>query len=138
MRFWYRLLLSFGLGLVIALLDLYLKSSLPVGQTNTGVFLGIDINSQLILVLHLFLVIAGSIWVLSGRLSSDKLVVFVMLVASVSNLVERLIVGHVTDYLELAGVWFNLADLTVSIGIVILLFLSIKQEYADFHGSQHR
>ncbi len=65
-------------------------------------------------------------WVATGLLAGG----------AVGNLADRVRHGHVTDFIELPH-WppFNLADCAITCGVVILLFIYIREAERAEHGS---
>jgi signal peptidase II len=57
-----------------------------------------------------------------------KLSMGLILGGTVGNLIDRLRVGHVTDFIDI-GIWpsFNVADSSVVVGVLLLAFLLIKE-----------
>lgn len=126
-------------ALVVLALDLVLKL-LPLGPErvlipgllgltrvqNTGVAFGLLQNSPLVnQVLTGLVILGGGLWLLRQRLGRfQALCAGLLLGGALGNFIDRLINGAVTDYLQLLFVdfpVFNLADVAVSAGAVLLM-----------------
>ncbi|MBU2950764.1 signal peptidase II [Tamlana agarivorans] len=109
---------------------------------NTGAFLGMgsDLNPALRIVFLLVLPILVLGLVLrhilkDKSLDNWSLFAFASIIGGgVANVYDRIVYGSVTDFLfiDLGGVFrtgiFNLADMSVSAGMIILLFVSFTQK----------
>lgn len=62
-------------------------------------------------------------------LNSKSLLLTFILFGAISNMVDRLRYGYVIDYLELKNFTvFNLADVMISFGVLILIFKLLKND----------
>ncbi|KAB1068385.1 signal peptidase II [Tamlana haliotis] len=109
---------------------------------NTGAFLGMgsDLNPTLRLIFLLIVPILVLGFVLrhilkDKSLDNWSLFAFASIIGGgVANVYDRIVYGSVTDFLfiDLGGFFrtgiFNLADMSVSAGMIILLFVSLKQK----------
>lgn len=118
------LVLGFGIGIT----DQILKYLILDSKANTGGFLGVGVSGWLLTVLHILVVLGAGWWAILHRQQQLAKVVFVVIIASISNLVDRLRWEYVIDYLQLFGVWFNLADLTVTLGLIAAAIIIFKQK----------
>lgn len=59
---------------------------------------------------------------------SQELAWLLVLTGAISNFGERIILGFVRDYIYIAGGIFNLADLYIIVGVVILLAQSARRK----------
>lgn len=68
-----------------------------------------------------------------GRLSDVSLML--ILCGTIGNLIDRVFMGYVTDFLDFR-VWpvFNLADSMVTVGIIVLMALMIKDGISSRKG----
>jgi len=96
---------------------------------NAGAAFGIFKGWTLLLVLAALVVlgIIASLYRSSGRMARWA---FVLIAAgTVSNLVDRLLYGHVVDLFSVLGSSsFNLADLSNLAGAIILIYLMVSDE----------
>jgi len=141
----------FLIALVIVLLDQWTKSlvrvNLPSGATwlpesllwlcpyarivhwyNTGAAFGMFKDASMILTVLAFVVI-GAILFYYPQVEQDdwllRLALSLQLGGALGNLVDRLTIGHVTDFISVGNFpVFNVADASITIG-AILLFLSV-------------
>ena len=109
---------------------------------NTGAFLGMgsDLNPALRIILLLILPIVVLAFVLRHILkdtSLDNLSLFAfasIIGGGIANVYDRVVYGSVTDFffIDLGGVFrtgvFNMADLSVTTGMIILVIMSFKKK----------
>lgn len=105
---------------------------------NEGASFGILGNyPNLVLILSL-LIVAGLTFYLFYLIfheSSKKTSFFniiglcLMISGGLSNLIERIVLGNVVDYLRI-GIWpnFNIADSLICIGVALMIFSLVKEE----------
>ena len=141
----------FAIAAVIVILDQWTKSlvrvNLPSGATwlpesllwlspyarivhwyNTGAAFGMFKDASMILTILAFVVI-GAILFYYPQVEQDdwllRLALSLQLGGALGNLVDRLTIGHVTDFISVGNFpVFNVADASITIGAV-LLFLSV-------------
>lgn len=92
---------------------------------NTGVAFGIGKGLSIYLSVFGFLALLGILIVFKKAIIEDTsgLIGICLLIAgAVGNLFDRILMGAVTDFIDL-GIWpvFNIADLYITIGILLLL-----------------
>ncbi|MEI8131588.1 MAG: signal peptidase II [Leptolinea sp.] len=104
---------------------------------NTGVAFGLfQGQSMIFAVLAIF--VSGVIIYYYPRIPAhDRLLRFALglqLAGALGNLIDRLTVGHVTDFISV-GTFpvFNVADSSITVGVVILLISVWLQERRDKH-----
>ncbi len=139
-------LFLFLLAAVIVILDqvskAYIRSNLAMGQmwapwdwlmpyarivrvSNTGVAFGMFQGLQPILAI-LALAVAGAIIYYYPRIPAGdwilRLALGLQLGGALGNLVDRVTIGHVTDFISV-GTFpvFNVADLSITIGVAVLV-----------------
>jgi signal peptidase II len=109
---------------------------------NSGAFLGMgsDLNPTLRLIFLLILPILVLVFVLRYVIkdkSLDKLSLFAfssIIGGGIANVFDRVVYGSVTDFffIDLGGVFktgiFNMADLSVTTGMILLVFMSFKKK----------
>jgi len=100
--------------------------------SNTGAAFGMFANSGLILSLIAF-VVAGVIIFYNFSLPPGqfwlRLALGLQMGGALGNLIDRIRLGHVTDFLDVGPWWvFNLADLSIVIGVVILAILMFNEQ----------
>ncbi len=151
--FWHRNPVPFITALVVVVVDqlskLWIRSYLAVGQSvpetgffrlthshNTGVAFGLFPDQSglwtafaifgVCLLLFLIVFLHGRVHFLST--TPGKLSMGLILGGTVGNLIDRLRVGYVTDFIDV-GIWpsFNVADSSVVVGALLLAFLLIKE-----------
>lgn len=130
---------EFNLGERISLIG---DQFIMLNVENTGAFLGMgsDLNPTLRIILLLILPIVVLAFVLR-HIFKDKtidnwsLFAFASIIGGgLANVYDRIVYGSVTDffYIDLGGVFrtgiFNMADVSVTTGMFILLFVSIKKK----------
>ena len=102
---------------------------------NSGAAFGIFQNGNLVFTVLAFVVI-GAIIYYFPRVESDdwtlKLAMGLQLGGAVGNLIDRLLMGKVTDFISIGAFpVFNIADASISVGVAVLLlgvWLKERQE----------
>jgi signal peptidase II len=102
---------------------------------NTGAAFGIGQDFSLVFTALAFVV---SIVIISyfPRVPRDegilRLALSMQLGGAVGNLIDRLTIGYVTDFISLMAAWnmpvFNIADLSITTGVIILVIAVWKKE----------
>jgi len=133
------------------LTKVYIENQLPLNHTwapfpqladyfrithvsNTGAAFGLFPEGSLIFAV-IAVVVGAVIIVYNYRLPAGhrmlRVALGLQLGGAFGNLVDRLRLGHVTDFLDF-GPWpvFNLADMAIVAGVIILGFLMIQEERA--------
>lgn len=108
--------------------------------TNTGAAFSILENNILLLI-----VVSISVLILVYNLSfsfkSDKLtnITFGLLYGGIlGNLIDRVFYGYVRDFISIGKFpVFNIADIAIVIGIILLVILSIKGEFLIRRGEKN-
>lgn len=102
---------------------------------NSGAAFGMFQNGNLIFTILAFIVIGAIIYYFPRVETEDwtlKLAMGLQLGGAVGNLIDRLLMGKVTDFIS---VWnfpvFNIADASISVGVVVLLLGVWLKERAD-------
>lgn len=146
------------IAIVIILLDQWTKglvrANIPQGATwlpesllwlspyarivhwyNTGAAFGMFKDASMILTVLAFIVI-GAILFYYPQVSQDdwslRLALSMQLGGAIGNLIDRLTIGHVTDFISV-GTFpvFNIADASISVGAVVLFLGVWLQERAE-------
>lgn len=111
--------------LLLALVDFFLQFILRrsgQGFANFGISFGINFGGvQIVVVAILFLF-------LLVRKNESGLGWSMMLFGALSNLFNRLIYGSVWDYLSVGPLFFNLADMMIVSGMMLLLVKMFKTD----------
>ncbi len=128
---------------VVLVLDQVTKSlirqNMPLGSTvpvlpgildlthlaNTGAAWGIFKGMNIVFILVSFAALA---YLIFGKVKDKYHAVPILTGGIAGNLVDRLFVGHVTDFIDV-GFWpvFNVADSALSIGIVLMIIAEFTQ-----------
>lgn len=112
---------------------------------NTGAAFGMFQNASMVFTVLAFIVIAAIIYYYPHVENSDwslRLAMSMQLGGAIGNLIDRLTLGRVTDFISI-GTFpvFNIADASISVGAVVLLIgvwlteRSEKQEKAKLMAS---
>jgi signal peptidase II len=99
---------------------------------NTGIAFGLFQNSAAAVVLATTIAVAWMIWFFARSGARHPVLptaLGLLIGGSVSNLTDRLRLGHVTDFLDF-GWWpaFNLADSFICVGVAILLVTLVRAD----------
>lgn len=147
-----RLILVLVAALVILfdhVTKLFIENSLPLNHTwapfpdlaayfrithvsNTGAAFGLFPGGSLFFTV-IALIVAAVIIVYNYRLPSGnrllRMALGLQLGGALGNVVDRLRLGHVTDFLDF-GPWpvFNVADMAIVAGVIVLGYLMIQEE----------
>ena len=103
--------------------------------SNTGAAFGLFPSGS---ILFMLVAIGVSIFIIiyTSRLPADqslyRVALGLQLGGALGNLISRLRVGHVTDFLHL-GPWpvFNLADFSIVAGVFLLAYLKLQEQRQD-------
>lgn len=94
---------------------------------NNGAAFGI-FNTNIVLISNLLIVIVLLVYWLKSEKNNTKNISLTLIIAgSIGNLVDRVVRGYVIDFIK---IWdnipiFNIADISIVIGLIILLMLNI-------------
>ena len=101
---------------------------------NTGVAFGLIDNNLIFVILFNIVILGIIIKFLKENNENIDFVVLVSLIlilsGGVGNLMDRLLRGYVVDFIKLEFInfpVFNLADISVTVGVLILIIVIIKQ-----------
>jgi len=102
---------------------------------NTGIALGLFQGGGFIFILLPVVIVVGII-VYFSRVPDDdwtiRLALSMQLGGAIGNLIDRISLGHVTDFISVGSFpVFNLADSSITVGVVILLIGMWQQEKRD-------
>jgi len=109
---------------------------------NTGAFLGMGselsetLRILLLIVLPVIVLISITIYTyIEKSLDKISIIGFSLIIGGgIGNIFDRIVYGSVTDflYLNFGGIFktgiFNIADLSVTIGMILILFSSLKKK----------
>lgn len=101
---------------------------------NTGVAFGLIDNNLIFVILFNIVILGIIIKFLKENNENIDFVVLVSLIlilsGGVGNLMDRLLRGYVVDFIKLEFInfpVFNLADISVTVGVLILIIVIVKQ-----------
>ena len=96
-----------------------------VNWNNSGAAFGMFQNGNLVFTILAFIVIAAIIYYYPQVEANDwtlKLAMGLQLAGAAGNLIDRLMVGKVTDFISISVFpVFNVADSSITIGVIVLL-----------------
>ncbi len=107
---------------MVFLVDILLQGyfrRLGYGTMNRGISFGWWPGISLLVTLGVYLVFFG--WAILGLRKGDRPIAWLaMVLGGLGNLLQRLWLGSVWDYLyfPVLGFWFNLADALISFGVI--------------------
>lgn len=101
---------------------------------NPGIALGIPLSPLIFYPLFIILVIGFLVWEIRSLKVGGKISFIhpLVLAAAFSNLVDRIRFGYVVDFIEFyptRGPIFNLADIVIVVGILIIAWKTIKGSF---------
>lgn len=132
-----KLLVTGPLGLIADGQQIVLTSFFNLTRTsNYGISLGLltadtDAMRWLLVVLTGAIALVVAAWITRESKLGDVVPLGLILGGALGNIYDRAVLGHVVDYLDLHfGAWrpflvFNLADMLISVGVVIILARSL-------------
>lgn len=96
--------------------------------TNTGATWGLFKNNNTLFI-FISLIAIGLFFYYYDKLPKPRLVNAVILGGILGNLIDRIFLGAVVDFLDFR-VWpvFNIADSCISVGVIVLLIFMIKEK----------
>jgi signal peptidase II len=102
---------------------------------NTGAAFGIFKNANPVF-MGLAVIVSGAIIYYYSRIPAEEKVVrfalSLQLAGAVGNLIDRIIFGTVTDFISVGKfAIFNIADSSITVGVIILLIAILWQERQD-------
>ena len=97
--------------------------------TNTGAAFGV-FKEQTTLITFLSIMIIGALIYFIPKIEKENYFAYSLLLGgAIGNLIDRIFLGHVRDFISI-WVWpiFNIADIAISIGIILIIYNEIKKE----------
>jgi signal peptidase II len=143
------------IGLIVLIIDQLLKGILETINetyviidkvfsikyiTNTGAAFSLFENNTLLLILiSLFILVL--VYNVSFSFKSDRItnLTFGLLYGGIlGNLIDRVFHGYVRDFIKIGKFpIFNIADICIVVGIILLIFISIKGELTSIRGEKN-
>jgi len=118
----------FLIAIFIVLIDQFLKYFFPYKVKNYGASFNLLENYKLILISISILAIILFLF-LFFKTKENKLGLSFLISGTFSNLIDRIFLGYVIDYIPFFNLFtFNLADLSNTIGVLILIIITLKNE----------
>lgn len=76
----------------------------------------------------------------SGKISFKKKLAFTLILAGgLGNLIDRMIMGYVTDFID---IWkwpvFNIADIAITCGCMLMIIFVLREDGGGFSGERHK
>jgi signal peptidase II len=131
-----------SISLIIILLDQLTKiltkniniTILPflklISVKNTGAAFGIFREFSLLIIFVSIIIIILLIYYINKIPKKDYFAYSLIIGGAIGNLIDRIILGYVRDFISI-WIWpvFNIADMAISIGIIIIIFNELKNNY---------
>lgn len=112
-------------AILVFVLDQFCKANITPTVLNTNAGFGIFIPGILA-----FSIIFSTLALLAVK--QNRFLILPLLIVASSNLLDRIRLGAIVDYIQFLGVWFNLADVFVVIMLGWILILELRQsEHKD-------
>ena len=113
---------------------------------NTGVAWSLfDNQTILVLIVSIIVIIGIIIYITKNKpkTKNEKIVYSLILGGALGNLIERLIHGYVTDFIDINIFGynypiFNLADTCIVIGAILLIIISWRGEYGKVNSNRRK
>jgi len=95
---------------------------------NTGAGFSIFTNQNTLLIYLMLIIVGLLIYYYDRFYIRERIYVCVIIGGAASNLIDRIVHGHVIDFMNLT-IWpvFNIADIAITTGVAGLLYLSLKR-----------
>lgn len=97
---------------------------------NTGIAFGINLNMNSIILLNIIIIIC-LIWIIKKVYKTKYLnPILFILAGGIGNVIDRIAKGHVTDFIDVNLFnfpTFNIADVYIVVGILILIIQNLKE-----------
>lgn len=96
---------------------------------NSGLTFGINVNKNISIAITtiVFLVVIFYFYKYKFELNEKQKIGFIFLIGGgASNLFERILFGHVTDFIYIFNGIFNIADIIIFSGILILIVSKVS------------
>lgn len=117
-----------GSFLLLLFIDQLLKYTIQPKIINQSIVFGLGDNMHSIIgiminsIALLFLLII----LFKKSLVKYEYVLYGLLLMGLSNYVDRLVYGGVIDYIRVANIWFNIADLVINLILIYLIINILK------------
>ena len=142
-----KLICNLGFGLLIVILDQILKffminKNIKIINNvfnftytqNSGAAFGIG-NNIVVSILTCILLIIFCIYIYKNRDTINNYIPYTSIIAgAISNFLDRLLRGYVIDFIDidfLSFPCFNIADICIVVGVIILMWNIIKEIIID-------
>lgn len=107
-------------------------------ETNLGIAFGIKMH-PIIIIISVSLIILILVYIFLKNLKKENylnsFLIGLILIGAFSNLFDRIIKKGVIDFIEI-GIWpsFNLADLYISLAVLLYILLNLKNKTPNQNG----
>jgi signal peptidase II len=97
--------------------------------TNTGAGFSVLTGRNALIIFAVTAIIGAMLYFFDRWSKPEKLFAALIIAGALGNLIDRILRGHVIDFIDL-GIWpvFNVADSAVTIGVCGLLYYSFKKK----------
>ena len=100
---------------------------------NHGISFGLLSNSKILIIIISFILIGVIISILIKEESNvGKFGATMLLAGAIGNLIDRIFLGYVVDYIDIELFIFNIADIYIFVGALIILYVYfVKEKYEN-------
>jgi lipoprotein signal peptidase len=120
-------------AVIIAVGDFIIKSTIPNYSLNSGISFGLLEANNFWIVFYLCLLILNLVQFARHANLLMRFVLSILLILSVSNVIDRLMFGGVRDYIVAFGITFNLSDLGINLFVLVMIYIFIIHD-AQIHS----
>lgn len=119
----------FFLFFILVIIDQFVKNSFPLSICNKNIAWSIPISTAIFYLVWLG-IIGGIIFLfLQTKYFRQKMFLVLIFSGAISNMADRIRFGCVIDYIDLKIFpVFNLADIYITLGIILFISLRFKKE----------
>jgi signal peptidase II len=130
MKNYFRFLFIFFLLVFLDQFSKFIFSAISV--CNKNIAWSIPITPGFFYLLWLFIFSLLLYYFLKSKNNFEKTVLTIILGGAVSNIMDRIVRGCIIDFIDIK-IWpvFNLADAYITIGVILLIIIYIKQKIPD-------
>ena len=93
---------------------------------NSGIAFGVGENIPVLSTIVVFLILFASIYK-----SGFKFGEMLLLAGGAGNILDRLIYGKIVDWIKFGSLWFNLADVYIGLGVLMMVIDVTKAQKSN-------
>ncbi len=128
-----RYVLAAAIGILVAVIDIIFKTQAAeqgVTNPNPGIAFGwvSFLGSEKIVLAHTLLLLLIGWFIARSKSQLINLLLNVLIFSSLSNLYDRIFLGYVRDYINVATYSVNLADIATNITVLFIIVVVLLEK----------